>query len=490
IKVGNCGDIIWQKKIDSVGGDGSSPSNQNLFGVDIINRVNGDLLLSTYNFDQYANPSKNNVPAYPGIHLYNVNTNGDVLWHKKMNDSVNSYNLNKMEEISANSYLLIGRKNKEAYYLLVDTLANIIKQNSFKADSAKTGAILNINLNADRTITLLGINSNIPFIKTIDSVGNILDEKTILTPPNHTNYYIDFKHNNSGIIVNSYIDSIQRTYFVNYYSINGILNKQMPSTNFSVIKNGGILVNYLANVNIIYRDSFWIKVDSNFNITASYPIQNPRYNALNIGKRISDNEIGACGRVDFKGGGLSSWRNLMSAKKINLINFVSNITIAGQSVINAKGANIILTANISPASANNKNILWSINDTNIATITQTGLVTAKANGTVLITATAADGGGAKATKAITISNQNVGINEVNLSNQITVYPNPASNFVKITTTKNLTIQQLKLLDITGKIIAQYNNQTEIDLSEIANGMYLLQIQTENGNLVKQVVINK
>ncbi|MFA9213493.1 MAG: T9SS type A sorting domain-containing protein [Candidatus Methylacidiphilales bacterium] len=39
-------------------------------------------------------------------------------------------------------------------------------------------------------------------------------------------------------------------------------------------------------------------------------------------------------------------------------------------------------------------------------------------------------------------------------------------------------------------MANYNNQTEIDISAIANGMYLLHIQTPNGNLVKQVVVNK
>jgi hypothetical protein len=84
----------------------------------------------------------------------------------------------------------------------------------------------------------------------------------------------------------------------------------------------------------------------------------------------------------------------------------------------------------------------------------------------------------------------VGINEVNLNNQIVVYPNPASNILTIKSTFDLTGMQLQLLDITGKVIAQYHNQTEIDLSAIANGMYLLHIQTPNGNLVKQVVVNK
>lgn len=79
----------------------------------------------------------------------------------------------------------------------------------------------------------------------------------------------------------------------------------------------------------------------------------------------------------------------------------------------------------------------------------------------------------------------MGINEVNLNDQITVYPNTASNFFTITTTNNLIIKQLHLLDITGKIISKFNNQTEIDLSNIANGICLLQIHTENGSAVKK-----
>jgi uncharacterized protein YjdB len=169
---------------------------------------------------------------------------------------------------------------------------------------------------------------------------------------------------------------------------------------------------------------------------------------------------------------------------------VQLLTLTGPSIINTNKGSIQITANIAPTEAINKQVTWSINDTNLATITQTGLVTAKANGTAIVTAQTTDGSNLTATKTISITNQNVGINEVNLNNQIVVYPNPASNILTIKSTFDLTGMQLQLLDITGKVIAQYHNQTEIDLSAIANGMYLLHIQTPNGNLVKQVVVNK
>lgn len=49
------------------------------------------------------------------------------------------------------------------------------------------------------------------------------------------------------------------------------------------------------------------------------------------------------------------------------------------------------TAVISPEYATNKGIVWSVDDDTVAEISQNGLLTAKKNGTVIITATSADG---------------------------------------------------------------------------------------------------
>jgi hypothetical protein len=84
----------------------------------------------------------------------------------------------------------------------------------------------------------------------------------------------------------------------------------------------------------------------------------------------------------------------------------------------------------------------------------------------------------------------VGINEVNLSNQIVVFPNPAIDKLTITTTNNLTIQQLQLLDISGKIIESYDNTMYMNISQLENGIYILQIQTNKGIVNKKVVVNK
>jgi len=65
-----------------------------------------------------------------------------------------------------------------------------------------------------------------------------------------------------------------------------------------------------------------------------------------------------------------------------------------------------LNASVSPTNATNQSVTWSIvNGTGQASISATGLVTAKENGTVTATATANDGSGIFGTLVITISNQ-------------------------------------------------------------------------------------
>jgi FOG: Glucan-binding domain (YG repeat) len=84
---------------------------------------------------------------------------------------------------------------------------------------------------------------------------------------------------------------------------------------------------------------------------------------------------------------------------------VTGISIAGNSSITSKGGTTTLTASILPTNANNKNVTWSSSNINVATVSSTGVVTAKTDGSVTITATATDGSGITGTKTITVSGQ-------------------------------------------------------------------------------------
>ncbi|MBP7965431.1 MAG: T9SS type A sorting domain-containing protein, partial [Paludibacteraceae bacterium] len=73
--------------------------------------------------------------------------------------------------------------------------------------------------------------------------------------------------------------------------------------------------------------------------------------------------------------------------------------------------------------------------------------------------------------------------------QFTFYPNPTSGIINLDL-QGKRIQNLKIVDVTGKIISEKNhvNSTEtIDLSNFSNGLYLVILQSENGTQSFKVV---
>ncbi len=78
----------------------------------------------------------------------------------------------------------------------------------------------------------------------------------------------------------------------------------------------------------------------------------------------------------------------------------------GEAKITEPGGTLQLKANVEPDSASNKDVTWSVDNEGVATIDQDGLLTAVANGTVTIRATAKDGSGVFGTIEIVISEQN------------------------------------------------------------------------------------
>ena len=82
---------------------------------------------------------------------------------------------------------------------------------------------------------------------------------------------------------------------------------------------------------------------------------------------------------------------------------VSGVTLNKTALSLTVGDTETLTPTITPDNATNKNVTWSSDDTSVATVDASGLVTAVARGTAVITATAADGSGASASCTVTVS---------------------------------------------------------------------------------------
>ncbi len=79
--------------------------------------------------------------------------------------------------------------------------------------------------------------------------------------------------------------------------------------------------------------------------------------------------------------------------------------VDGEAEITDDGGTLQLRANVTPTNASNKGVIWSVDDERIATIDQTGLLTAAADGDVTVTATAKDGSGKKGELVVEISEQ-------------------------------------------------------------------------------------
>ncbi|MDF1617946.1 Ig-like domain-containing protein [Petrocella sp. FN5] len=88
---------------------------------------------------------------------------------------------------------------------------------------------------------------------------------------------------------------------------------------------------------------------------------------------------------------------------------VTTITVSGAggaSTITTVDGTLQMSVNVAPAEASNKSVTWSVTpQTGSATISSTGLLTAVANGTITVVATAQDGSGITGSRQIIISGQ-------------------------------------------------------------------------------------
>lgn len=84
---------------------------------------------------------------------------------------------------------------------------------------------------------------------------------------------------------------------------------------------------------------------------------------------------------------------------------ITSISLNGTNTIATAGGTTQITANVQPPEATNKTLTWSVSDPEKASISQDGTVTAIADGSVNVIATANDGSGVTGTIQVTISNQ-------------------------------------------------------------------------------------
>ena len=83
----------------------------------------------------------------------------------------------------------------------------------------------------------------------------------------------------------------------------------------------------------------------------------------------------------------------------------------------------------------------------------------------------------------------VGINSY-LESNVTLYPNPAKEFVDVRIDGDVNVTAMEVYDVYGKLINTVNvidNTTHINVSALANGMYFVRVTTEQGVVTKRFV---
>ena len=87
---------------------------------------------------------------------------------------------------------------------------------------------------------------------------------------------------------------------------------------------------------------------------------------------------------------------------------------------------------------------------------------------------------------LTVTNQTLGLDEVTVTDDFKLYPNPANDIVSI---KDENIISVKVFDINGRNVLSTKSNT-FSVRDLANGIYLVKILgEENRTITKKLIKN-
>lgn len=109
------------------------------------------------------------------------------------------------------------------------------------------------------------------------------------------------------------------------------------------------------------------------------------------------------------------------------------------------------------------------------------------------TVTVTDANGCQATATVTIDN-NVGINDLELTAAINVYPNPTAGLIVIEFRKELGVLGFTITNTIGQEVRRMNttglNRSSVDFNGLVEGVYHMNVFTSESNATKKVVYLK
>ena len=80
--------------------------------------------------------------------------------------------------------------------------------------------------------------------------------------------------------------------------------------------------------------------------------------------------------------------------------------------------------------------------------------------------------------------------DINKLESIKIYPNPAKNILNIELPNEIKKFNIEITDMSGKLVLKSENQKEINVSDLQNGIYLCSIKAHEKNITRKIVIKK
>lgn len=87
----------------------------------------------------------------------------------------------------------------------------------------------------------------------------------------------------------------------------------------------------------------------------------------------------------------------------------------------------------------------------------------------------------------------LGVNESLFASNFSIFPNPANSVLNVMVKNGLSVNQISMVDINGRTVKTINNtfdsQLEINVSDLAAGVYMLKVNTAQGVATSKFVKN-
>lgn len=77
--------------------------------------------------------------------------------------------------------------------------------------------------------------------------------------------------------------------------------------------------------------------------------------------------------------------------------------------------------------------------------------------------------------------------DLELNNQVLIYPNPSSGKIAIKNSSRFVLQSIEISDLKGRVVKS-NVTDQMNLSELSSGVYLVNINSDRGTIVKKLII--